>query len=93
MVGQKLRALGARHQVLCVTHLPQVAALGHYHLLVEKNNASGITQSTVHRLTDSERVEEVARMLGGVKVTRQTLAHATEMLGMEVVQPPDISSG
>lgn len=83
IVGQKLRALGQNRQVLCVTHLPQVAALGHHHLLVEKNSTSGITQSTVHPLTQTERIQEIARMLGGVRVTPQTLAHAEEMLNLQ----------
>ncbi|HYE34550.1 DNA repair protein RecN [Methylocaldum sp.] len=80
IVGQKLRTLGHGRQVFCVTHLPQVAAQGHRHLLVEKNSAGGITQSTVRKLSLEERKQEIARMLGGIRVTQQTLAHAEEML-------------
>lgn len=80
IVGQKLRRLGRDRQVLCVTHLPQVAAQAHYHLYVQKNHETDITSSNVRLLGDGERVEEVARMLGGVNMTANTLAHAQEML-------------
>jgi DNA repair protein RecN (Recombination protein N) len=80
IVGQKLRSLSHHRQVLCVTHLPQVAAQAHHHLYVEKNNKSDITASTVRLLSDTERIPEVARMLGGVTMTANTLAHAQEML-------------
>jgi DNA repair protein RecN (Recombination protein N) len=65
---------------MCVTHLPQVAAQAHHHLYVEKNNKTDMTSSTVRLLNEEERVEEVARMLGGVNITANTLAHAQEML-------------
>ncbi|MEQ1483950.1 DNA repair protein RecN [Methyloglobulus sp.] len=80
IVGQKLRSLGLGRQVLCVTHLPQVAAQAHHHLYVEKNNQTDITSSTVRLLANEERVEEIARMLGGVTITKNTRAHAREML-------------
>jgi len=80
IVGQKLRSLSHNRQVLCVTHLPQVAAQAHQHLYVEKNNKTDITSSSVRLLHDAERVEEIARMLGGVTITANTLAHAQEML-------------
>jgi DNA repair protein RecN (Recombination protein N) len=80
IVGQKLRSLSLNRQVMCVTHLPQVAAQAHHHLYVEKNNRSDMTSSTVRLLDMDERVEEVARMLGGVNITANTLAHAKEML-------------
>jgi DNA repair protein RecN (Recombination protein N) len=80
IVGQKLRHLGHNRQVLCVTHLPQVAAQAHHHLYVEKNNKTDITASTVRLLTESERIPEIARMLGGITMTANTLAHAQEML-------------
>jgi DNA repair protein RecN (Recombination protein N) len=84
-VGRQLRTLGESHQVLCVTHLPQVAALGHHHLHVTKENTrSESTQGTTTRiraLTDTARNEEIARMLGGVEITAQTRAHAREMIG------------
>jgi DNA repair protein RecN (Recombination protein N) len=80
IVGQKLRKLGLGRQVLCVTHLPQVAAQAHHHLLVEKTNESDITTSTVRLLDNNQRIEEIARMLGGVTITENTRVHAKEML-------------
>jgi DNA repair protein RecN (Recombination protein N) len=80
IVGQKLRRLSQNRQVLCVTHLPQVASQAHQHLFVAKNQNAAVTSSTVRRLSDEERVTEVARMLGGVTITENTLAHAREML-------------
>jgi len=80
IVGQKLRRLSNKRQVLCVTHLPQVAAQAHQHLYVAKNQNASVTSSTVRRLSDQERIEELARMLGGVTITENTLAHAREML-------------
>lgn len=83
VVGQKLRMLAEQgRQVFCVTHLPQVAAQGHQHLLVEKSSAGEATQSTVRKLSGVERTAEIGRMLGGLRVTRHTLAHAEEMLGI-----------
>ncbi|MGR9045695.1 MAG: DNA repair protein RecN [Gammaproteobacteria bacterium] len=80
VVGQKLRRLSQNRQVMCVTHLAQVAALAHYHLYVSKNNQADITASSVRLLTTEERIEEIARMLGGINITANTLAHAKEML-------------
>jgi DNA repair protein RecN (Recombination protein N) len=80
IVGKKLRALGEDHQIFCVTHLHQVAALGHHHLLVEKTSDQTSTQTQVRKLQPSQRKHEIARMLGGVRITGQTLAHAEEML-------------
>ncbi|MFA5983010.1 MAG: DNA repair protein RecN [Methylococcaceae bacterium] len=83
IVGQKLRRLSLNRQVMCVTHLPQVAAQAHTHLYVEKNSQStDITASTVKILNADERVEEIARMLGGLNITQNTLAHAKEMLAI-----------
>ncbi len=80
VVGQKLRALGLQRQVLCVTHLPQVAAQGHHHFRVSKAVSGSSTQSAVSQLSEPERVEELARMLGGVDVTRESRANAKRML-------------
>lgn len=80
IVGQKLRSLSRNRQVMCVTHLPQVASQAHHHLYVEKNHKTDITSSNVRKLNGEERVEEIARMLGGVHITANTLAHAKEML-------------
>ncbi|MGB3288725.1 MAG: DNA repair protein RecN [Burkholderiaceae bacterium] len=80
MVGRLLRELGERHQVLCVTHLPQVAARGSHHYEVKKSTAAQSTLSTIQALDAKGRVDEVARMLGGLKITDTTRKHAREML-------------
>jgi DNA repair protein RecN (Recombination protein N) len=80
VVGQKLRALGGQRQVLCVTHLPQVASQGHTHLRVSKAEQDGATASRIEKLSDSQRVEELARMLGGVEVDAAARANARQML-------------
>lgn len=80
VVGNLLRELGARHQVLCVTHLPQVAARAQQHFQVSKQNVKGKTQSSIALLQPQERIEEVARMLGGIKITSTTREHAKELL-------------
>ncbi|MEO7072295.1 MAG: DNA repair protein RecN [Rhodanobacter sp.] len=80
IVGQKLRALGSHCQVLCVTHLPQVAAQGHHHLSVSKETDGQITRTQIAHLDEAGRRDELARMLGGVEITRQTRAHARQML-------------
>ncbi|MEE9396826.1 MAG: DNA repair protein RecN [Methylococcales bacterium] len=80
IVGQRLRNLADNKQLLCVTHLPQVAAQGHHHLMVTKNSEQHSTQTEVKLLSENQREQEIARMLGGVKITPQTLAHAQEML-------------
>ena len=80
VVGQLLRRLGERGQVLTVTHLPQVAAQGHHHLFVHKARGSDETRTAVATLDDSGRIEEIARMLGGVDLTEQAVAHARQML-------------
>jgi DNA repair protein RecN (Recombination protein N) len=79
-VGAKLRALGSRCQVLCVTHLPQVAAQGHAHLSVAKSVAGKETRTQIGVLDAKGRNEELARMLGGVEIDRETRAHAKRML-------------
>ena len=80
VVGQKLRRLGAERQVLCVTHLPQVAAQGHAHLRVVKSSDGKATEIAIESLSAQTRRDEIARMLGGVEITRETLAHAQKML-------------
>lgn len=80
IVGKQLRALGGTHQVLCITHLPQVAALAHHHLQVQKHIRGDSTVTTIAPLSEKERHEEIARMLGGVEITKQTRAHAREMV-------------
>ena len=80
IVGQMLHRLSGRHQVMCVTHLAQVAACADHHYRVSKEERSGVTTSHVVLLSEEERVREIARMLGGVRVTGTALEHAAEML-------------
>jgi DNA repair protein RecN (Recombination protein N) len=80
IVGRLLRELGEQRQVLCVTHLPQVAAQAHHQLQVKKNARKGQTYTQIVALGAAERIQEVARMLGGIEITEKTLAHAKEML-------------
>ncbi len=80
MVGRRLQELGASRQVLCVTHLPQVASLADQHFRISKVTDGKSTRTRVHGLGKDERIEELARMLGGVEITRKTLDHAAEML-------------
>jgi len=80
IVGRKLRLLGQGRQVLCVTHLPQVASQAHHHFRVVKRNLADDTTTAVIALDEEQRREEIARMLGGVRITEQTRAHASEMM-------------
>ncbi len=80
IVGRQLRALGERAQVLCVTHLAQVASQAHSQFRVTKLSDGRITRTAVKALSRPERIEEIARMLGGINITAQALAHAEEML-------------
>jgi DNA repair protein RecN (Recombination protein N) len=81
-VGQKLKALSRAQQVLCVTHLPQIAALADQHFLIDKREKDGRTRTSVRLIEDRERTEEVARMLSGARVTDTSLKHAEQMLKM-----------
>lgn len=80
VVGQKLRTLGQQCQVLCVTHWAQVASLGHQHLLVRKHSAENHTESQISVLEQTDRIEEIARMMGGIALSAQSRAHAEAML-------------
>ena len=80
IVGQKLREVSRHHQVLCITHLPQIACCGDRHYRVVKRIAGERTNTSVAVLSDRERLEEIARMLGGVELTEKTREHAQEML-------------
>lgn len=79
-MGQRLKALGQTHQVMCITHLPQIAAQAHHHYLVQKESADKRTMASVTRLSAEEREEEIARMLGGTTVTQTVRKAAGEML-------------
>lgn len=91
ILGQKLRRLGEHVQVLCVTHLPQVAAQGHQHLFVFKQARDGHTHTALRRLEGDHRVQEIGRMLGGVEITETTLAHARQMLGAAAAQETNVA--
>ena len=80
IVGIKLKQLAAHRQVICVTHLAQVAALGEHHMQVSKQSDSATTISQINYLDKQQRVNELARMMGGIEITQQTLSHAEEML-------------
>ncbi len=80
MVGRRLRELGSQRQVLCVTHLPQVASLADQHFRISKVSDGKTTRTGISLLDKNERIDELARMLGGVEITRKTREHAAEML-------------
>ncbi|MEK6194385.1 MAG: DNA repair protein RecN, partial [Deltaproteobacteria bacterium] len=77
---KKLSTLSGVHQVICITHLPQIAKFGNAHYRISKQIRSGRTKTVIDRLDEKSRVSELARMLGGEKITPKTLAHAREML-------------
>ena len=80
VVGQKLKALARHHQVICITHLPQIARFGDAHFKIAKQVDGGRTATRIDPLDEGMRLEEIARMLGGVKITAKTRAHARELL-------------
>lgn len=80
VVGKLLRQLGESTQVMCVTHLPQVAGCGHHHFIVCKETDGEMTETHMHQLDKRARLQELARLLGGSEVTRNTLANAKELL-------------
>jgi DNA repair protein RecN (Recombination protein N) len=79
-VGKKLKSLARAHQVLCVTHLPQIASFADYHYLIEKKTAAGRTRTSIRLLASNERTEEIARMLSGAKLTKTSRQHAEQLL-------------
>ena len=80
IVGQHLRILGNSNQAICITHLPQVASQAHNHMLVHKQSDNEQTRTSVETLDRQQRIDEIARMLSGVDITQQSLAHAEEMI-------------
>jgi DNA repair protein RecN (Recombination protein N) len=80
IVGQQLNRLGQTRQVMCITHLAQVAAQGDSHLQVSKATENGITSTSLRHLDEAARISEIARMIGGIEISEQTLAHAEDML-------------
>lgn len=81
VVGEKLLSLAEYHQLLCITHLPQIATQGQVHFLVRKEVSGGRTHTTISELTPEERIREIARLLGGREITQRAVDHAKEMLG------------
>jgi DNA repair protein RecN (Recombination protein N) len=79
-VGKRLKALSRTQQVLCITHLPQIAAFADQHFLIEKTESRGRTQTAIRRMEDPERVQEIARMLSGATLTETSLRHAENLL-------------
>jgi len=79
-VGKKLKALSKRQQVVCITHLPQIAAFADQHFVIEKTEKGGRTRTTIRRMEDGEREREVARMLSGAKLTEASLENARQLL-------------
>jgi DNA repair protein RecN (Recombination protein N) len=80
VVGKKLSVLAGRHQIICITHLPQIAKFGDHHFSISKHVSEGRTKTFIKRLNGEERIKEIARMLGGEKITKATMVHAREML-------------
>jgi DNA repair protein RecN (Recombination protein N) len=79
-VGKKLKQLAVTKQVLCITHLPQIASFADQHFLIEKKESSGRTRTSVWQLDSEERTRELARMISGAKLTDTSLKHAEQML-------------
>src|SRR5258705_13302816 len=79
-VGKKLKSLSRSNQVLCVTHLPQIATFGDQHFVIEKKEHGGRTRTSIRPVTGEERTEEVARMLSGAKLTETSRKHAEQMI-------------
>lgn len=80
VVGRKLSALARHHQIICITHLPQIAKFSDHHFRISKQVSSGRTKTVIKHLDEAERINEIARMLGGEKITQATLDHAHELL-------------
>jgi DNA repair protein RecN (Recombination protein N) len=92
MVGRQLRALARLGQVLCVTHLPQVASQAEHQLRVTKLVERGATRTRIEALDEAARVEEIARMLGGTSITETTREHAREMLSDAARRPAPVAA-
>ena len=84
MVSEKLSEISRNHQVICITHLPQIASMADSHYLIEKTVTDGKTTTAIAELTEEKSVEELARMLGGAKITDAVLESAWEMKKMNI---------
>jgi len=83
LVGKKIEYLSKHHQVICITHLPQIAKFGNYHFKISKQITNGRTKTSILPLDNEERIQEIARMLGGLQMTKTTLDHAREMINQK----------
>jgi DNA repair protein RecN (Recombination protein N) len=80
VVGKKLSALSKKHQLICITHLPQIARFGRHHLYIQKRVQNGRTTTAIRPMNQEERIQEIARMLGGESITPAALEHARSMM-------------
>ena len=81
-IGEKMRHLSLKKQVLCITHLPQVACLGHYHYSIEKKSQTDDTVTSIRLLTNEERIMEIAKMLSGDRITNEAIENAKQLLNV-----------
>lgn len=79
MVAEKIHKIGQKHQVICITHLPQIAAMANHHYLIEKEVVEQKTVTNIYRLTSEQEIVELARLIGGVKITDTVIESAKEM--------------
>lgn len=86
VVGRKLRQIAENHQIICITHLPQIAAFGEHNYKIEKDSGESMTYTTVTKLDENEKVIEIARLLGGLNVTSKTLASARELVELSIAE-------
>ena len=80
VVGRKLTEIAQTHQIICITHLPQIAAYGNHNYKIEKNSDESMTFTTVLPLSENEKIREIARLLGGVNITETTIKSAEELV-------------
>ncbi|MDE5863242.1 MAG: DNA repair protein RecN, partial [Lachnospiraceae bacterium] len=84
MVAEKIHRIGSSHQVICITHLPQIAAMANHHYLIEKKVNNGKTITSIEHLNSEQEIKELARMIGGVEITDTVLSSAREMKELAV---------
>ena len=84
VVGRKLKEIASSHQIICITHLPQIAACGKHNYKIMKTSDETTTYTTVVPLTENEKIEEIARLLGGLNITESTLKSAEELISVSI---------
>lgn len=87
IVGKKLLDISGRHQIICITHLPQIAAFGDHHYKIDKETSDNLTRTVVYPLSHEDRIKEIARLLGGINITETTMKSAAELLSLSTHQP------